>query len=115
MQLNSGLNWNQLIKNSLRIGEVAEETTISSWLFIDAFNHLGPGAERQQLRKEEHRGQRQGEDKTTGQQKTQASTPPRLRGTTAASDGNVIAAAVTLPAAGGDSPGQMLSSRLFRS
>ena len=49
MQFNSRLHWHQLIDNGLRVGEMTEQATITAWLFINALNHLGLGAEGQPL------------------------------------------------------------------
>ena len=59
MQFNARLHWHQLINDGFRVREMTQQATITSWLFINACNHLGLGAEGQQFRKEQQRGQRQ--------------------------------------------------------
>ena len=58
MQFNSRLHWHQLIHHGLWVGEMPQQATIKTWLFINALNQLGLGTERQQFRQEQDCGQR---------------------------------------------------------
>ena len=115
MQFNASLHRHQLIHKGLRVGEMAQEAAILTRLFVNALNHLDSGPIRKKFRNEQNCRERQREQSSAAEQKPQPTPPPGLGRTSAACDGDVIAAAVTLPAAGDDSPGQKNTSKLFRS
>tara|TARA_B100001093_G_scaffold497756_1_gene545046 strand:- start:754 stop:900 length:147 start_codon:yes stop_codon:yes gene_type:complete len=48
-----------LINDGFRVREMTQQATITTWLFINAFNDLWLGAEGQQFRKKQNGGQRQ--------------------------------------------------------